>query len=243
MSFHVGSQQKDPRRGTRRFAEAAGCSATWRRVGIELGMVNLGGGFPTPYRTAVPEAAAYGVAIMAAVRRHFGNRLPVPDRRAGPRPGRQRRRDPDRGRADRRQAATTTAALGLSRHRQVRRPRRDHGRGDPVPDPHARATARPKRVILAGPTCDSADVLYEQAATASARPADRRPARDPRRRRLHHHLRRGRLQRLRAAGAVLYLRISRWPVADRQLPFQANISEYEITPLTLHQSRFNSLPP
>ena len=107
-------------------------------------MVNLGGGFPTPYRTAVPDAAAYGCEIMAAVRRHFGNRIPFLIA------------EPGRGLVGNagviqtevvliaEQGRRRRAALGLSRHRQVRRPRRDHGRGDPVSDrqrPHRRARA------------------------------------------------------------------------------------------------------
>jgi ornithine decarboxylase len=76
VSFHVGSQQKDPGAWESALAAAAGLFRELEAVGVELGMVNLGGGFPAPYRAPVPEAAAYGREIMAAVRRHFGNRLP-----------------------------------------------------------------------------------------------------------------------------------------------------------------------
>ncbi len=144
VSFHVGSQQKNPAAWEAALAEAAGLFRDLEAVGIELGMVNLGGGFPTPYRTAVPDAAAYGCEIMAAVRRQFGNRIPFLIA------------EPGRGLVGNAgviqtevvliaaQGRRRRAALGLSRRRQVRRPRRDHGRGDPVPDrqrPHRRADA------------------------------------------------------------------------------------------------------
>ena len=54
-------------------------------------------------------------------------------------------------------------ALGLSRHRQVQRPRRDHGRDDPLSRSAPRSTAtRRSPASSPGPTCDSVDVLYEK---------------------------------------------------------------------------------
>jgi ornithine decarboxylase len=47
-----------------------------KKRGIELGLINLGGGFPTRYRTDVPAVARYGDAIMASLRKHFGTTLP-----------------------------------------------------------------------------------------------------------------------------------------------------------------------
>jgi len=44
--------------------------------GINLSMVNLGGGFPTRYLREVPAVEAYGRSIFRALRRHFGNRIP-----------------------------------------------------------------------------------------------------------------------------------------------------------------------
>ena len=52
VSFHVGSQQKNPAAWEAALAEAAGLFRDLEAVGIELGMVNLGGGFPTAYRHA-----------------------------------------------------------------------------------------------------------------------------------------------------------------------------------------------
>ena len=61
---------------------------------------------------------------------------PGDDHRAGPRHGRQRRRHRGRGRARLQEERERRRALGLSRHRQVRRARRDDGRIDPLSDPH-----------------------------------------------------------------------------------------------------------
>ena len=47
-----------------------------REAGINLKMVNLGGGFPAQYRTAIPSIDDYAHAIMAAMTNHFGNDLP-----------------------------------------------------------------------------------------------------------------------------------------------------------------------
>ena len=44
--------------------------------GIQLRMVNLGGGFPAKYLKKVPVVKTYGRAISTALRKHFGNRIP-----------------------------------------------------------------------------------------------------------------------------------------------------------------------
>src|SRR4030095_16190816 len=76
VSFHVGSQQ----RRTQAWDEALKSAATIFRAcaerGINLSMVNLGGGFPTRYLQAVPTVKAYGRSIFRALRKHFGNRIP-----------------------------------------------------------------------------------------------------------------------------------------------------------------------
>ena len=103
VSFHVGSQQKDPAAWEAALAEAAGLFRDLEAVGIELGMVNLGGGFPTPYRTRGARRRGLRRRDHGGGAAPFRQPHPVPDRRARPRPGRQCRRDPDRGRADRRE--------------------------------------------------------------------------------------------------------------------------------------------
>src|SRR5262249_62043961 len=76
VSFHVGSQQ----RRTQAWDEALRSAAAIFRVcgerGINLTMVNLGGGFPTKYLKDVPAVKTYGRSIFRALRKHFGNRIP-----------------------------------------------------------------------------------------------------------------------------------------------------------------------
>ena len=62
-----------------------------------------------------------------------------------------------------RKASPRTSSAGSISTSAVRRPGRDDGRGDPLPPVARRTTAAPTGpVVIAGPTCDSADVLYEQ---------------------------------------------------------------------------------
>src|SRR5690606_27128150 len=77
LSFHVGSQQRNPAQWDAALATAAGLFAELEEAGVTLDMVNLGGGFPTRYRQDVPPAEAYGAAILQALHRHFGNRIPT----------------------------------------------------------------------------------------------------------------------------------------------------------------------
>ena len=76
VSFHVGSQQRDIGQWDIALGRSAMIFSTLNEAGIELKMVNVGGGFPARYRSSVPDLDAYAGGIMDAVTRHFGNRLP-----------------------------------------------------------------------------------------------------------------------------------------------------------------------
>jgi len=76
ISFHVGSQQRDPHQWDDAVAEAARMFRDLEQDGIELGMLNIGGGFPTRYRKDVPTLCRYGKCIRRAILKHFGNRVP-----------------------------------------------------------------------------------------------------------------------------------------------------------------------
>ena len=76
MSFHVGSQQRNQHAWDRALASAAAVFRECGERGINLSMVNLGGGFPTKYLKNVPTVKTYGSAIFRALRKHFGNRIP-----------------------------------------------------------------------------------------------------------------------------------------------------------------------
>ena len=70
VSFHVGSQQRDPeawdRAARRRWPTSTRCLAA---NDIEPAVVNLGGGFPASYLEQVPDIATYGEAITGVVAR------------------------------------------------------------------------------------------------------------------------------------------------------------------------------
>jgi ornithine decarboxylase len=163
VSFHVGSQQKDPGQWDAALAQCAVLFRDLDAVGIELGMVNLGGGFPTPYQTDIPDPAAYGEAILASVRRHFGNRVPFLIA------------EPGRGLVG--NAGIISTEVVLIAQKGDDDPRRwvflDIGKFGGLAETMDEAIRYPIRstrqgptepVILAGPTCDSADVLYDRSA-------------------------------------------------------------------------------
>jgi ornithine decarboxylase len=76
VSFHVGSQQTDLAQWDGAIGRAAQMFSVLAQSDINLRMVNIGGGFPARYRSEVQPVARYAAAVMAAVTRHFGNDLP-----------------------------------------------------------------------------------------------------------------------------------------------------------------------
>ncbi|MCW5746890.1 MAG: type III PLP-dependent enzyme, partial [Alphaproteobacteria bacterium] len=76
VSFHVGSQQTDLEQWDRALAQVSQMFFALAETGIDLKMVNLGGGFPARYRADVQPIDAYCEAVQRALVRHFGNRMP-----------------------------------------------------------------------------------------------------------------------------------------------------------------------
>ncbi|MBV8662578.1 MAG: type III PLP-dependent enzyme, partial [Hyphomicrobiales bacterium] len=76
LSFHVGSQQRNPRMWDGALKASAAVFKELAERGIQLAMINLGGGFPTRYLKPIPGVRTYGQTIFRALRRHFGNRIP-----------------------------------------------------------------------------------------------------------------------------------------------------------------------
>ena len=162
VSFHVGSQQTDTGAWDRALAEAAAVFADCSERGITLAMVNLGGGFPTRYLREVPETQSYGQAILDGIRRHFGNRIP------------ETIIEPGRGMVG--DAGVLKAEVVLvsrkSRDDKVRWVYLDVGKFGGLAETMDEAIRYPIRTprdgdakspcVVAGPTCDSADVLYER---------------------------------------------------------------------------------
>ena len=162
VSFHVGSQQRDPRQWDRAIAEAARMFRDLEQDGIELGMLNIGGGFPARYRRDIPTLCRYGACIRRSILKHFGNR--VPD--VIVEPGRQMVGN----------AGIIQTEVVLIAKKSANDPRRwvflDIGKFGGLAETEGEAIQYPiksprrgraERVVLAGPTCDSADVLYERA--------------------------------------------------------------------------------
>jgi len=162
VSFHVGSQQTHLGAWDRALADARGVFDVLASEGIALKMVNLGGGFPTRYLKDVPAAEAYGQAIFEALSRHFGNRLP------------ETIIEPGRGMVG--NAGVIRAEVVLVSRKadndNLRWVYLDIGKFGGLAETMDEAIRYPIRTnrddgpvepcVLAGPTCDSADVLYEK---------------------------------------------------------------------------------
>ncbi len=163
ISFHVGSQQSDPGQWDIAIGETAMLFTDLREAGIELKMINLGGGFPARTRRRTPGLEAYGDAIMAAMTRHFGNDLPA--------------MIAEPGRAIAGDAGIIQAEVVLVSEKGTEDKRRwvylDIGKFGGLPETMGEAIQyliRTPRdggptgpVVLAGPTCDEVDVLYDSA--------------------------------------------------------------------------------
>ena len=76
LSFHVGSQQTSTAAYEAAIGKVAMLFTDLADAGIQIRMLNVGGGFPTRYRDEVPEIGAFANAIMHAMTEHFGNALP-----------------------------------------------------------------------------------------------------------------------------------------------------------------------
>ena len=162
VSFHVGSQQTDLTAWDRALADASRVFAALAQEGILLKMVNMGGGFPTRYLRDVPTAQAYGQAIFGALRKHFGNNLP------------ETIIEPGRGMVG--NAGVIKSEVVLISRKSADDPVRwvylDIGKfgglaetmDEAIRYPIATSRDEDERApcVLAGPTCDSADVLYEK---------------------------------------------------------------------------------
>ena len=162
LSFHVGSQQIDTTAYEAAIGRVGMLFTDLCDAGVDVRMVNLGGGFPTRYRDEVPGIERFAQAIMHAMTAHFGNAHPE----ILVEPGRCLVGD----------AGVVSAEVVLVSRREPADPARwvylDIGRfgglaeteGESIKyrfrTPHDGGTTGP--VAIAGPTCDGADILYER---------------------------------------------------------------------------------
>jgi ornithine decarboxylase len=162
ISFHVGSQQRDLSAWDSALERVASISTEAIALGARVEFVNLGGGFPGTYEQAAPSIGEYGNTIRGALEKHFPEGAPE----LMVEPGRY-----------------MVADAGVLRSEVVLVSRRSpsdeqrwvyidcgkfHGLAETMDEairyrmrtPHDGTAVGP--VVLAGPTCDSADVLYEK---------------------------------------------------------------------------------
>jgi ornithine decarboxylase len=166
LSFHVGSQQTDPTQYDHALAVVADLFRGLRADGLAPSLVNLGGGLPTRYGRPVPDVGVYGAGIRRAVARLFGDG-PAPDLIV----------EPGRGLVG--NAGVLESEVVLVSRKDAAEVRRwvylDIGRFNGLAETEGEAIRYPLAtdrdgdgagtgpVVLAGPTCDSVDVLYDRA--------------------------------------------------------------------------------
>lgn len=162
ISFHVGSQQTSTAAYEGAIARVAMLFTDLKEAGVKLRMVNLGGGYPVRYRQEVPGIDDFGTAIMGAMTQHFGNDLPE----MLVEPGRFLVGD----------AGVVSSEVVLVSRKGKDDPVRwvylDIGRFGGLAETEGEAIRYAIRtphdgdadgpVTIAGPTCDSADTLYEK---------------------------------------------------------------------------------
>lgn len=162
LSFHVGSQQTRTDQWGAALQRASEVFASLKRAGVELMMVNIGGGLPARYQAAIAPVGAYASAITKALAEHFGSSLP----RVIIEPGRSLVGD----------SGTIEAEVVLiskkSYDEDVRWVYLDIGKFGGLAETHDEAIkyrieavgrkGPTGAVILAGPSCDSVDILYEK---------------------------------------------------------------------------------
>ncbi|NHN88911.1 type III PLP-dependent enzyme [Acetobacter conturbans] len=162
LSFHVGSQQVETESYEMAISRVAGLVTDLSEAGLDLRMVNLGGGFPIRYREDVPHIDNFGEAISTAMKKHFGNALP------------EMLVEPGRFIAGAAGVVSAEVVLVSQRGREggPRWVYLDIGRFGGLAETEGEAIRYAIRtprdggatgpVALAGPTCDGADILYEK---------------------------------------------------------------------------------
>ncbi len=162
IAFHVGSQQNNVQAWDGALAASAQVFRSCAERGIALAMVNLGGGFPARYLRKTPRLESYGKAIFRALRKHFGNAIP------------ETIIEPGRGLVGNAGIIESEVVL-ISRKSPgdaVRWVYLDIGKFHGLAETTDEMIRYPIRTgkdgsqmapcIIAGPTCDSVDVLYER---------------------------------------------------------------------------------
>ncbi len=164
LSFHVGSQQTSTEAYEAAIGKVGLLFTDLAAGGLDLRMVNLGGGFPVQYREDVPDIDQFALAITRALTRAFGNALPE----TVVEPGRFIVGDAGVVSSE----VVLVSRRGSSSRDNLRWVYLDIGRFGGLAEtegesiryrlrtPHDGGRTGP--VAIAGPTCDGADILYER---------------------------------------------------------------------------------
>jgi len=161
ISFHVGSQQRDPEQWGPALEDTALLAEALAHAGVALSVVNVGGGFPGHYSDEILPVEAYAEAIRRSLGRHLGTSVPT----VMAEPGRYLVADAGVIQSEVVLVATKSArdtvrwcyldvglfgglveVMGEAIRYRIRTPHDGGGTGP---------------VVIAGPTCDSTDILYE----------------------------------------------------------------------------------
>lgn len=161
FSFHVGSQTRKPEMWAATLDQVAAIWFEAKEAGFDLSLLNIGGGFPAFYGDAIAHPTEYAAAVMAQVTDRFGDVARV-------------MAEPGRGLVA--EAGMIAAEVLLVSRKSdddlCRWVYLDIGKFSGLAETMEEAiryqftTPRDHEVmgpcILAGPSCDSADVLYEK---------------------------------------------------------------------------------
>jgi ornithine decarboxylase len=161
LSFHVGSQQRDVDQWNQAISRCKYIFETLEKSNIKLKMINLGGGLPSDYLIATPNLGYYCKKIKSYLKIHFGKKMP----QIFIEPGRY-----------------MSGTAGIIVTEVILKSRRSEslpfewlyldagiyqGLDECVdealqyPIKTEKKSVHKKEYVLAGPTCDSHDILYE----------------------------------------------------------------------------------
>lgn len=162
ISFHVGSQQRDITAWDAALSKVKFIFDWCEEAGIELKSINMGGGFPARYIDKNNSISTYSQEITRFLHEDFGDNLPE----VIIEPGRYMSGD---------SGVIVSEIVLISRKSRTALERwvfTDVGKFNGLMETLGEAIKYPiyvekdgprERVILAGPTCDSTDTMYEEA--------------------------------------------------------------------------------
>jgi ornithine decarboxylase len=160
ISFHVGSQQRDIGQWDNAISTCKYLFDCAKAEGVPLKMLNLGGGFPATYISPTHETSVYAAEIIRFLKEDFGETLP------------EILLEPGRFMAGDAGVLVTEVVLisKKSEANQYSWVYLDAGKfgglietlDESIKYPiYSEKTGPAQETILAGPTCDSMDILYE----------------------------------------------------------------------------------